>query len=50
VVYASSRRLCPVAVGLVEGVGAEFGESLSVTEERCVHRGDERCELVVTRQ
>jgi predicted hydrocarbon binding protein len=50
VVYASSRRLCPVAVGLVEGVGAEFGESLSVTEERCVHRGDERCELVVTRR
>ena len=50
VVYESPRRLCPVAVGLVRGVGRAFGESLSVTEERCVHRGDERCELVVTRQ
>jgi hypothetical protein len=50
VVYESSRRLCPVAVGLVRGVGEEFGEALSVTEERCVHRGDERCVLVVTRR
>ena len=50
VVYESSRRLCPVAVGLVRGVGEAFGEALSVTEERCMHRGDERCELVVARQ
>jgi predicted hydrocarbon binding protein len=50
VVYESSRQLCPVAVGLVRGVGDQFGESLSVTEERCMHHGDERCELVVTRQ
>jgi hypothetical protein len=50
VVYESSRRLCPVAIGLAEGVGESFGEPLSVTEPRCMHRGDERCELVVRRE
>jgi hypothetical protein len=50
IVYESPRRLCPVAIGLVRGVGRHFDETLSVTEDRCMHRGDDRCELVVTRE
>lgn len=49
VVYRSQRRLCPVAIGLVRGVGDHYGESLTVSEERCMHEGGDRCELVVER-
>jgi predicted hydrocarbon binding protein len=49
VVYESPRRLCPIARGLLVGVGDHYDETLTVSEERCLHRGDERCELVVER-
>lgn len=49
VVYQSGRRLCPVAKGLVLGVGDHYDEPLSVTENRCMHEGAEVCELVVER-
>jgi predicted hydrocarbon binding protein len=47
VYYRSPRRLCPVARGLVRGVGEEYGTPLDVTERQCVHEGDAECELVV---
>jgi hypothetical protein len=49
VVYESPRRLCPIARGLLVGVGDHYDDPLAVTEERCMHRGDEQCELVVER-
>lgn len=48
--YESPRRLCPIARGIALGVGDQYGDDLAVTEERCMHRGDPQCEIVVTRQ
>jgi predicted hydrocarbon binding protein len=47
VLYASSRRLCALAGGLLDGAAEHFGESVSVSEERCRRRGDPFCEFVV---
>jgi predicted hydrocarbon binding protein len=46
VTYGSSRGLCDVAIGLVEGIGDYYGESIEVYERRCMHRGAPRCEIV----
>jgi hypothetical protein len=47
--YRSPRKLCPVAKGLVRGVAAHYGQQVYVSEPRCMHEGDQRCELVVSR-
>lgn len=44
--YASARRLCPLAKGLVAGVAAYFAEEVGVSEERCMLRGDAQCTIV----
>ncbi|WP_135821873.1 heme NO-binding domain-containing protein [Halostella litorea] len=49
VVYRSDRELCAMAEGIVHGVAADRGESVSVDQPVCVHEGDDHCELVVTR-
>ncbi|WP_435179803.1 heme NO-binding domain-containing protein [Halorussus sp. AFM4] len=49
VTYASDRELCPLAVGLLRGVGDYYGEPLAVDERTCMRDGDEACELVVRR-
>ncbi len=41
--YLSTRGLCPVVRGLVEGVGQYFGKPLAVAEVECVHRGNHHC-------
>ena len=45
--YESSRRLCALAHGFVEGAADHFGESAIVEHIRCVHRGDDRCEFEI---
>ncbi len=47
VLYNSSRGLCSLARGLLTGAGEHFAQPVTVTQERCVHRGDAFCELVV---
>ncbi|UPV73433.1 heme NO-binding domain-containing protein [Halorussus limi] len=49
VTYASERELCSLAKGLLAGVGDYYDEQVEVTEPTCMHEGDDRCELVVTR-
>jgi predicted hydrocarbon binding protein len=49
VVYQSGRRLCPVAKGIIRGIGAHYDDPLAVSEESCMHEGADVCELVVTR-
>lgn len=44
--YRSPRALCTFAQGLVEGSATHFGEEVTVHHRRCVHRGDDVCELV----
>jgi hypothetical protein len=45
--YGSERRMCAVARGIVKGVAAHYGETVTLEEPRCMLRGDEECRLVV---
>jgi hypothetical protein len=44
--YDSPRRLCGVARGIARGIAAHFGEQLSISDERCMHRGDRACVML----
>jgi predicted hydrocarbon binding protein len=50
IVYTSPRRLCAVGVGIIEGVGTHYGESLNVTQTTCMLQGASKCTLVVRRE
>jgi len=45
--YASKRRMCSVARGIARGVAAHYGQAITLTEPRCMHRGDPSCEIRV---
>jgi predicted hydrocarbon binding protein len=47
VAYTSSRRLCDLLTGLIQGTAEVFGEPVSIDEPQCMHRGDPSCSLVV---
>jgi hypothetical protein len=49
VIYASERRMCGVAKGLVRGIAAHYGERVQVDEESCMLAGDSTCSIAVTR-
>ena len=44
--YRSARRLCALAEGFIDGAAAHFGERVAIEQSRCMHRGDESCDLV----
>lgn len=46
--YRSERELCRVAMGIVHGVAAHYGEAVSISERQCMHSGDPYCEFVVS--
>lgn len=48
VLYRSPRGLCALAEGLIEGVGAHFGEVIEMTQPECKHRGDAQCRIECT--
>ncbi|BFM15402.1 heme NO-binding domain-containing protein [Maricurvus nonylphenolicus] len=41
--YYSSRKLCHLAEGLIEGAAKYFNEECSLVHSTCMHRGDEYC-------
>lgn len=41
--YDSTRKLCAVARGIARGLAKQFQETLTIDEERCMHRGDPAC-------
>jgi hypothetical protein len=47
VTYSSPRRMCPVAKGIILGLGRHFKQRLSTTETACMHRGAAACKLTV---
>jgi predicted hydrocarbon binding protein len=47
VMYSSARRMCPVAKGIIAGLGRHFKQRLSTTEMACMHRGAPACKLSV---
>lgn len=48
--YASERRMCAVARGIVRGVARHYGEEIEIAEPRCMLRGDDCCELELRRR
>lgn len=50
VTYTSQRRLCAVARGITRGIARHFNEVVEIRDERCMHRGDDDCVLVVSTQ
>jgi predicted hydrocarbon binding protein len=47
IVYTSSRRLCAMLRGLVEGTAHHYGETVHVEERTCMQRGDSACTFEV---
>ncbi len=45
--YASARRLCAVARGIMKGVAAHYKERLAVTENACMLQGAPACIMQV---
>ena len=43
--YSSPRRLCAFAEGLLEGTARHYGETVTINQPECIHRGDVRCIL-----
>lgn len=41
--YHSARKLCALAEGFLEGAAAHYGETLTITQQDCMHNGDARC-------
>ena len=50
VIYASPRRMCGVAKGIVRGLGTHYGEQIEVDEEGCMLTGANACAIAVRRQ
>ena len=42
-VYRSPRKLCDLAAGLIDGVGAHFGETIDQQHVECTKRGADAC-------
>jgi hypothetical protein len=47
IVYCSSRHLCVLLRGLVEGTARWYGEHAVIDERACMQRGDDVCRLEV---
>ena len=43
IVYSSTRRLCVLLRGLVQGTAQHYGEVATIDEPTCMHRGDSAC-------
>jgi tRNA A-37 threonylcarbamoyl transferase component Bud32 len=49
IVYSSDRQLCGIAKGIVKGVARHYGETVHISDDACMLRGDPYCALHVTR-
>lgn len=47
ILYSSSRKLCSVAKGIVQGVAKHYGQTVVVREPECMHKGARRCDISV---
>lgn len=45
--YASRRKLCALAKGIVRGVAAHYGEGVRISESTCMLQGAECCTITV---
>jgi hypothetical protein len=47
IVYSSGRRLCALAVGIVQGLSSHYREPIAVDHDTCQHRGAPSCHIGV---
>jgi predicted Ser/Thr protein kinase/predicted hydrocarbon binding protein len=47
VVYASPRKLCRIAKGIIRGVARHYQEEVSITDESCMNDGDPFCAIQI---
>lgn len=45
--YASERKMCSVARGIARGVANHYGDTVTITEKTCMHRGDDHCQISI---
>ena len=43
--YTSPRQMCALAIGIGKGLARHFGETLSITQLQCMHKGAESCQI-----
>jgi hypothetical protein len=48
VTYASRRKLCALARGIIRGIAKHYGESVSILEPTCMLRAGKTCRLELT--
>jgi hypothetical protein len=46
-VYASPRKLCQIAKGIIRGVARHYREEVSITDESCMNDGDPFCAIQI---
>ncbi len=47
--YVSPRKLCFLAEGLILGAAEHYGDTITLTHDVCMHKGDDHCGLRVLR-
>jgi hypothetical protein len=50
IIYGSRRRLCAVARGIIRGAAKHYSVEVTITDERCMFRGDLECFILVQGQ
>lgn len=48
--YASQRKLCALAKGIIHGLAEHYGESVETSDESCMLNGDSECRVRVERK
>ena len=47
IAYSSPRKLCNLLRGLTEGTARHYGQTTTIEERTCMHRGDDACTFEV---
>lgn len=47
--YRSARKMCPLAKGIARGVADDYGDTLELDEEACMHQGAQACKIRMRR-
>jgi len=50
ITYRSKRNLCPLAKGIIRGAAAHYKVDITISEERCLLRGDPECLITVAKE
>jgi nitrite reductase (NADH) large subunit len=45
--YSSSRKMCALGIGLIQGIADSFGDLVVINETTCMHHGDACCTISV---